>query len=254
MLVASANVQQDLPIPVARGAVQTVLDEQPDLVGLQEWRPDRFALLRTWGSVGLAPALPAVPGRGSSYDWVTTPFGCAVGARADRFTLLAARWVLLNGVVAARSPYRPLGLEPPRMLAVGRYRDRVTGRSVTMICYHLVPGVQTGKAYRTDQPRLVALHRSEHVRLQRAIDDALDRGDDVYAVGDANFDGFFLEGVTSCWVGHEDAPPTFGKKRRHIDDVFGPGMADTVHLLPTASDHKAVLAARPDFSDPGALR
>ncbi|MGN6250699.1 MAG: hypothetical protein ACTHNS_02665 [Marmoricola sp.] len=254
MLVASANVQQDLPIPVAREAVQAVLDEQPDLVGLQEWRPDRFLLLRTWGAVGLAPGTPAVPGSGTSYDWVTTPFGCVVGARADRFRLLSARWGLLNGVVAARSPYRPLGLEPPRMLAIGRYRDERTGRAVTMICYHLVPGVQAGKVYRTDQPRLVALHRAEHVRLQRAIDEAQECGDDVYAVGDANFDGFFLEGVTSCWVGHEDAPPTFGKRRRHIDDVFGPGPASSVRLLTTASDHKAVLADRPDFSDPAALR
>lgn len=254
MIVASANVQQDLPIPLARECVEAVLDEEPDLVGLQEWRPDRFALLRTWGAVGLVPGLPMIPGRGTSYDWVTTPFGCVIGARTDRFTLLGARWGWLNGVVAARSPYRPLGLEPPRWLAVGRYRDLLTGGTATMICYHLLPGVQAGRAYRTDQPDLVALHRTEHVRLQRAVDDALERGDVVHAVGDANFDGFFLEGVTSCWVGHDGLPGTFGDHGLRIDDVFGPGPADEVQLLTTASDHKALLATRPDFSAPGDLR
>lgn len=255
MIVASANVQQDLPIPVARACVQAVLDEEPDLVGLQEWRPDRFALLRTWGAVGLAPGLPMVPGGGASYDWVTTPFGCVVGARTDRFTLLSSRWGLLNGVVAARSPYRPLGLEPPRMLAIGRYRDLLTGGTTTMICYHLVPGVQErGGRYRPDQPQLVALHRQEHTRLQRAVDDALERGDAVHAVGDANFDGFFLEGVTSCWVGHDGLPGTFGNRGLHIDDAFGPGRADDVRLLATASDHRALLVTRPDFSGPGDLR
>lgn len=256
MLVASANIQQDLPRATAREAVQQVLDEEPDLVGLQEWRPDRFDLLRTWGSVSLVPGLPAVPGRGSaSYDWVTTPFGCVVGARTDRFTLLGARWGWLNGVVAARSPYRPLGLEPPRWLAIGRYRDLLTGGTATMICYHLVPGVQERDGrYRTDQPDLVALHRTEHVRVQRAVDEALERGDVVHAVGDSNFDGFFLEGVTSCWVGHDDLPGTFGKRGLHIDDVFGPGPADEVQLLTTASDHKALLVTRPDFSAPADLR
>lgn len=244
MLVASANVQQDLPQPVAREAVDAVLDAGPDLVGLQEWRPDRFWLLRTWGDVRLAPGLPAVPGRRRAYHWVTTPFGCVVGARADRFTPISARWVLLNGVAPVASPYRPAGVEPPRMLALGTYRDRATSRAVTIGCYHLVPGVQAGRRYRRDQPRLVDLHRREHARLQRAIDDSQARGEVVYAVGDSNFDGFALRGMTSCWVGHEDAPGTFGPGRMRIDDVWGPGPATDVRLIETASDHRAVLAER----------
>src|SRR3954451_7285008 len=68
----------------------------------------------------------------------------------------------------------------------------------------------------------------------------------VYAMGDSNFDGLRLPGLTSAWEGRESDPGTLGPRRK-IDDVFGPGPADSVRLLTSASDHKAVVVARRDL-------
>ena len=45
--------------------------------------------------------------------------------------------------------------------------------------------------------------------------------------------------------GREGDLGTYGPRRK-IDDVHGPGSADEVTLLTTASDHRAVVARRPD--------
>ena len=67
----------------------------------------------------------------------------------------------------------------------------------------------------------------------------------TFALGDSNFHGLRLPPLTSAWHGRKDGPGTLGSQRK-IDDVFGPGPATAVTLVSTASDHKAVLARRPD--------
>jgi len=67
----------------------------------------------------------------------------------------------------------------------------------------------------------------------------------VYAVGDANFDGLRLNGLTSAWEGRESDPGTLGPRRK-IDDVHGPGPAASVTVLTSRSDHKAVIVGRED--------
>jgi hypothetical protein len=249
MLVATANVEHHLPQARAHEAVRLVLDHRPDLIGLQEWHLPRVPSLRRFGSLVVPPlGRLRLPGDDPTYAWTGLPVGgCAVGVRTDRFEQQEAHAVLLSPPGFADKPDRPLGLEPPRYAAVAVLRDRRTGRTVTMISYHLVPGVQSLGVYRADRPRLVARHRREQARLQRLLDGHRARGRDVYAVGDANFDGFTLDGLTSCWDGHPEGGGTLG--RRRIDDVFGPGPASDVRLLTTPSDHRAVLAERPD---PGA--
>jgi hypothetical protein len=186
-----------------------------------------------------------IPGADPTYAWTGLLVGgCAVGARTDRFERLEAHAVLLGPPGFADKPDRPLGLEPPRYAAVGVYRDLYVDRTVAMISYHLVPGVQSAGLYRSDRPRLVARHEREHARLQRLVDDQLARGHVVIAAGDANFDGLALERLTSCWAGNAGGGGTHG--RRRIDDVFGPGPATSVQLVTTGSDHRAVLAERPD--------
>ncbi|GAB3660668.1 hypothetical protein GCM10027596_19730 [Nocardioides korecus] len=240
-LVATANVQCDLGRGAAATALAAVLAEEPDLVGLQEWSPARTTVLRRTGRV-----VP-VPWRGSRLDhgWVwCAPLvgGCVTGARADRFLLVGCRqWVLS---LPARSDRGTQPLEPGRVATVSLWQDRATPRTVALVSQHLVSGVQRGGRYRDDRPGLVERHRRETRRLQVLVDRLAARGHTAYVVGDSNLHGFALRGLTSAWDGRKDHPGTLGPRR--VDDVLGPGRASDVRLVTTGSDHRAVLARRPD--------
>ena len=247
LAVATANVLKSLGRRDARTALSQVLASQPDLVGLQEWYPFRLGLLRETGRVGPVPQWGACspgsrPGSGD-YLWNVPPWGgCAVGARADRFELLTcrSRWLSLPG--RAEREDRVLGLEPPRPATVAVYRDRRLRRTVALVDYHLVSGVQSRGDYRSDRPRLAARHRSEVRRLRALVARLLEAGHVVHAVGDSNWDRLRIPGLTSAWEGRESAPGTLG--RRHIDDVHGPGPAESVTAVRTPSDHRALVVRR----------
>jgi hypothetical protein len=251
-LVATANVLCDLPLPAARAALELVLEQSPDLVGLQEWSPRRAGPLWATGSLGLVPPLgrelrPRLPGRvssGSGYLW-SAPLvgGCVVGARADRYELVEARSRAVSLVGRGEHPQRWWGIEPPRLMTLAVYRDLRSERVVSVVCFHLTPGVQARGRYRDDRPRLAARHRHEVRRLQQTVDDELARGRVVFALGDSNFDGLRLAGVVSAWTGREERPGTLGRRRK-VDDVHGPGPAESVTTLDTLSDHKVVLVRR----------
>ncbi len=228
-LVATANVQDTLGRADARAALETVLREDPHLVGLQEWGWSRRALLP-----------------GTDYAWFTPVYGGnAVGARRDRYALLRARVHALAGTGRSDRGVRPLPVLAPRVATVAVLHDQVLDRTVSIIDYHLVPGVQASGSYRADRPLLAARHAREVRRLKALVGAQLAVGHVTFAVGDSNFHGLRLPGLTSAWEGRPEGPGTLGSSRR-IDDVFGPGPAADVTLLGTASDHKAVLAARPD--------
>jgi hypothetical protein len=252
-VVASANILYKLPARDARTALTQVLATEPDLVGLQEWYVSRLLLLRRFGDVRVVTSpLPSVGAslrgpRDSAYHWISAvPGGNAVGARVDRFDPVSSRVVFVSGMWRADRPDRFLQIEPPRVVTVGVYRDRLVDRTVAMMSYHLAPGVEAAAAYRTDRPRLVGRHRTEVRRLERLIAEYQHAGHVVYAVGDSNFDSLRLAGVTSAWVGREDHPGTLGERLRKLDDVQGPGPASSVELVTTPSDHKAVVATRTD--------
>lgn len=248
--VVTANLLFKLSRAEAAQALDTVLAEEPDLIGLQEWYVSRTDLLRRTGDVLLAPSLGLLripAGRDHGYHWVATiGAGCAVGARADRFDLVEGRAVVLSGLGRAERTEYPLNAEPPRIAAVGIYRDRLVDRTVAIISYHFVAGAQTDGSYREDRPRLVARHRGEVRRVEELIAELQRAGHTVYAVGDANFHLLPLAGLTSTWEGREDEPGTIGEGLRKIDDVHGPGPATSVRLITTPSDHRAVLSVRPD--------
>ena len=258
--VATANVRCTLPAAAARLALRDVLAPTPDLVGLQEWSPRRWPLLRETGRLGVVPhagtalgtALGAA-GAGDGYLW-SAPLlgGCVVGARADRYELLRCRAHLLSRPGRADRVGQPLGVEPGRLATAAVYRDRRSGRTVALVAFHLVSGVQAAGAYRSDRPRLVDRHRHEAGRLRRLVGELLAEGHVVHAVGDSNLDGFRLPGLTSAWEGRADAPGTLGP-RRHVDDVHGPGPAASVVPVRTPSDHVALLVRRPD-AGPDAAR
>ncbi|MET1059426.1 MAG: hypothetical protein ABWX84_07500 [Nocardioides sp.] len=257
-VVATANVHWRLPAGSARRALEDVLDQGPDLVGLQEWGLSRLRLLRETGSVGLVPDLGirlpcSIGGRASGYTWSAPVLGgCPVGARADRFQLTGCRWVVLSGAGrAARSDQR-FRLRRARLATVATYRDLRAERPVSVVCYHLTPGVQALGRYREDRPQVVARHRQEVRRLQDLVDALLARGHDVHALGDSNLDGFRLRGLTSAWQGREDEPGTLGAHRK-VDDVHSSvGRAIAVTRLTSDSDHQAVIVnVRRTSSTPG---
>lgn len=248
VVVATANVLCTLDAADARRALRLVLDAGPDLVGLQEWQLPRLRLLRESGTVRLVPA----PGRlarrtapAAGYLWFAPLVGgCAVGMRAERFEPVSATVRLLSPVRRGDRADRGFGIEPARVATVCVVRDREDGRTLSLVDFHLTPGVQARGVYREDRPRLVARHRREVRVLERLVAEQQALGHEVYAVGDSNVDGLRLAGLTSAWAGRPDGGGTLGPRRR-VDDVHGPGPATSVTLLSTPSDHRAVLAVRP---------
>jgi hypothetical protein len=248
--VATANILYKLARRDARTALRQVLDVDPDLVGLQEWYVSRLGLLREFGDVRVVPALgtqllerPSDP----AYHWVSAVAGGnVVGARAARFDPVSSRVTFVSGFGRSDRPDRALGVEPPRVVTIGVFRDRQVDRTVAMMSYHLTPGVEVDAAYHPERPRLRARHRSDVQRLEKLVAEHQRAGHVVYAVGDSNFDSLRLAGLTSAWDGREHRPGTIGTRTRKLDDVHGPGPATRVTLLTTPSDHSAVVAVRPD--------
>jgi hypothetical protein len=248
--VASANILYKLPPADSRTALTQVLAHDPDLVGLQEWYVSRLALLRQFGDVKVIPRLGTQflrRPRNPAYHWVSAVAGGnVVGARADRFDPVSSHVVFVSGFGRSDRPDRALGMEPPRVVTVGVFRDREVDRTVAIMSYHLTPGVEEDAAYIQVRPRLEARHRSDVRRVEKLIAEHQQAGHIVYAVGDSNFDSLRLAGLTSAWEGREHRPGTIGSGTRKLDDVHGPGRATRVTLLTTPSDHKAVVAVRSD--------
>jgi hypothetical protein len=247
--VATANVLYTLGPGDARTALADILALRPDLVGLQEWYPSRTCLLRETGRVELVPNLGVrLDRRGGAgagdYRWIMPLIGgCVVGARADRYVLRSSGTRLLSGPGRGDRDHRFMGLEPARLATVAVYLDRHVDRTVALVGYHLVSGVQARGRYRADRPALVERHRREVHRLELLVAELLAAGHAVHAVGDSNFDGLRLPGLTSAWEGREDAPGTLGPHRK-VDDVHGPGPAELVTTLTTPSDHQAIVVRR----------
>jgi hypothetical protein len=249
-VVASANILYKLRPHDAYAALTQVLAHEPDLVGLQEWYVSRLRLLRQFGDVKVIPSLGSgvlKRPRDPAYHWISAVAGGnVVGARAERFDPISSRVEFVSGFGRSDRPDRALGIEPPRVVTIGAFRDRQVDRTVAMISYHLTPGVEVDAAYHPERPRLQARHRSDVQRVEKLVAELQEAGHVVYAVGDSNFDSLRLAGLTSAWEGREHRPGTIGIGTRKLDDVHGPGRASRVTLLTTPSDHKAVVAVRPD--------
>ena len=234
----------------ARRALQEVLALEPDLVGLQEWYPRRWRILTRTGRVGLSPDLGVRWPRGTArYLWnVPLLGGCAIGARADRFELVRSSTRLLSRPALSDRKHHRRTLEPGRVATFSVYRDLAIDRTVCLVNFHLVSGVQSVGRYRMDRPLLALRHRHEADVLRALLQEQLALGHVVHATGDSNFEGFQIAGLTSAWQGRADQPGTLG--RRKVDDVHGPGPASALTLVTTGSDHRALVVRRPDLPDP----
>lgn len=244
--VATANVLDRLGNSDARTALRGIVDRRPDLIGLQEWGMSRYRLLREFGAVRVLPGRPRRLARRADYLWVAPlQGGCVIGVRQARFELITAGLRILSPPARAEKIDRPLALRPPRVATVAVLRDLEHERTVSLIDFHLTAGVQLDGLYREDRPMLRARHRLEVRNLTRLVDEHLSFGHVVFAVGDSNFDGLRIDGLTSAWENRETGPGTYGLHRK-LDDVHGPGPAESVTLLDNASDHKAVIVRRRD--------
>ncbi len=229
-VVATANVLRTLGREDAGDALAGVLAEEPDLIGLQEWGFSRRRVLPR-----------------AAYHWVDPLWGgCALGARIDRYDVIDSRTEALAWFGLCDWGSRPVPVLPPRFATIATLRDRQLNCEVAVVVFHLVAGVQSRGKYRDDHPLLVARHQSELRRLVRIVEAESARGRVVHALGDSNFDGLRLPGLTSAWEGREDEPEGTLGSHRKIDDVHGPGAASSVRLLSNASDHKAVVVRRTD--------
>jgi hypothetical protein len=225
-VVATANVLGSLGRRDAEAAVATVLEHRPDLVALQEWHPWRAGLLRQFGD----------------YEWFQPLLGgCAIGTRRERFTLVARGARLLSPPGRGDRDGRALGLEPARLASRTVQRDRVLGRTVALLDYHLVSQVQGAGRYRGDRPRLVARHQRETAALLRLVEETVAARHTTYACGDSNFHGFAITGLVSAWEGRTTAGGTLGSHRR-VDDIHALAAPVDVRTVATTSDHLAVVA------------
>jgi hypothetical protein len=232
LVVVTHNIAQALPLPLAEEALDAVLAQRPDVVGLQECYPRRWQLLRAKGAFAWSHPLVG---------------GCVVGVSRERFAGLSARGHRLSWPGRADRGEAPLGFEPPRVCVVVRCEERLTGVRFALVGFHLVHGVQLSGEYRRDRPRLVARHQGEVARLSQLVQRLEDEGRLVVAMGDSNFTGLSLPGLTSAWTGRHTAPGTLG--RRRVDDVHAPAAPTSVVTIGTPSDHRAVVAA---YADVGA--
>jgi hypothetical protein len=228
-----------------------VLTLEPDLVGLQEWYPRRWRILGRTGRVRFSPgARLRLPGNAAPYLWNAPVLGgCVVGARADRFEPISSRVRLLSRPGLSDRVAHRRTMEPGRIATVSVYRDLLSDRTVSLVNFHLVSGIQARGSYRQDRPALVERHQHEVLVLRTIVEEQLALGHVVHATGDSNFDGLRLPGLTSAWEGRDHHPGTLGSLRK-VDDVHGPGPAEVVTLVTTGSDHRAIVVRRPDPVSP----
>ena len=172
----------------------------------------------------------------------------ALRLAADRYRLERAGHVAVGGLGRAdrgrADRAGPAAADRP----AGRLRDRTTGRPVSVVVHHLVPGVQRAGGYaRTGRCwwRGTAARWPGCGPWSPASSPAGRRSG---RSATATSTGSALPGLVSAWEGRRDDPRgTLGtSSARKIDDVLGPGPADEVLLLTSASDHAAVLARRAD--------
>jgi hypothetical protein len=240
--MAEAGLRRTLAAPAG--------DQLVDLVGLQEWAGGaRNRILRKLGPATFFPTFRRLLRRAerkatSGYGWARPALGGPwVGYRAARYVPLFVRSKTLApaGRLERVPGFRSL-LGASKVTVAG-FHDLEEDRDTVVVNGHLTRHVQKGRGYRKNLPKTVARHKRERRALGRVIGYHEKRGRRVYVTVDGNYDGLELEGLVPCWQGHPlpETGGTLGNSRR-VDIIFGPDEAREVLVIPTASDHDAVVA------------
>lgn len=248
--VVSVNAYVVLTDDQAEHLLRRVLRElAPGLAGVQEWdgpTPD----LHTAGRQSLAiDDLLQTATTGGHLRFVR-PAGGGGGAQvydSSRYDLQRCYAVeLVPAGFVGHLPGRKTTL-PPSVASVGLYVDEVLDEHVALVNPHLTAEVQRGKGYRTDKAHLLRVlrHHRERRALRRLVLELRRQGWRVYVTADTNFDGMPLPPLVACWVGHAAAEARGTLGGRTPDYVYAPQRAQHVRVLPTRSDHHAVLATYP---------
>lgn len=223
--IATANIFAGLPRKVAELALDKVLTEtRPHIVGVQEWGTARNPAMRRLAHK-------------HGMEWTRVPGAGPVMwdkrlnlVRAEPRRLARAGFM---GRLAGRSPTLPDSIAALVIL-------EHNGREAAVLNVHLTAEVQYGADYRRDPAHRARVRR--HRREVRSIANIARRqrrkGRDVYVVGDFNYAGLVIPGLTSCWLGRDGG--TLGN--RAVDIVFATSPAVRVRTIATASDHDAVAA------------
>lgn len=233
-VVASANIRDTLSDEAASDAVSKVIGQlpsrghKPELIGLQEWD-------------GPAPACI----KGTVYRFVRAENGGSpVIYDSTRYELL---WTRTRSLAAAgfvgKLPGRRSHLGESKA-AVYCFADELGHDDTVLINVHLTAEVQKGEGYRADLAhRLrVARHKHERRRLGWLVRWHIQKGRRVYVTGDTNYDEMPLRPLIPCWVDHAELEHDGTLGARAVDYIYAPDKATTVRVVPTPSDHDAVVA------------
>ena len=231
-VVVYANVKVTLGKVAATRALGKVLGKagHADVIGLGEWGRSRASILHAR----------------SSYDW-RRPLrgGGPLGLDRTRYRVETCRARKLIGRTQVEpDPGNPRRTLPTSWCTEVVAYDQILHERVTFLLYHLTAGIQGGDGrYKTaSHPQRVARHQAEVRALEALVARHQEFGRTVYALGDSNYDGLTLRGLTSAWAGHNDAHGG-DLGRRRVSDVFGPGDA-AVQLVSDGSDHRGMIARR----------
>lgn len=224
--ICSANIRVTLPRKTAELALDKVLTEtHPHIVGVQEWGKSRD------------PAMKRLAYK-HKMNWARVP-GAGPIMWDERLRLVfieprrLARAGFLGRLIGRRS-HLPDNIAAMAVL-------EFNGREACVLNVHLTAEVQDRYGnYHRDLARRPRVRR--HKREVRSIANIARRqrkkGRDVYVVGDFNFDGLVIPGLTSCWRGRDGG--TLGN--RAVDQIHTTSPAAQVRTISTPSDHDAVIA------------
>lgn len=222
---ATANIRVGMSHRAAQVGLERVLDHRPDIVALQEWPRSRNSILK-----GL-----------KTYRWVRSPKGGGPVLYGDRFGLLSARSrTLARRSFMGRLRGRKSSL-PASIAGEFRFSDDADGCELVVVNFHLTAEVQYGGKYRTDRAHAarVRRHKREVRSLERIIARNRKAGRRIVLLGDTNYDGLRIKGVTSCWHGHHSSGTLGG---RTVDHIYARPFSDRVTTIATGSDHRGVVA------------
>lgn len=224
MRLATLNVLVKLTDALALIAVETVLEWQPHIVGLQEVGRSRRSALKRLGPVITFPNLRRVLRRRPPMKgWVTVyPLGGQpIVYDAARLSLVSVRRIVLalgrNGV---RATYATECV----------FRDRVTGATVPVLNTHLVAHLHRDRNADANTAALITINE-----WCKAWD-----GYPAYVLGDFNKRQVSIRGMVESRRGRRTDLPTF--KGRPIDKIFGRRRFVDARVVDTPSDHSALIA------------